>query len=95
MHLLAYVHSYLRKNTTIRWMALKRWCVQILTGLAFLHDNHIIHRDIKCDNIFINGATGDIRIGEHTHCNTYKQYITIDYAYRMGLFILSNFRELI
>lgn len=48
----------------IRWMAIKRWCVQILTGLAFLHENHIIHRDIKCDNIFINGGTGDIRIGE-------------------------------
>jgi len=47
----------------IRWMAIKRWCVQILTGLAFLHENHIIHRDIKCDNIFINGGTGDIRIG--------------------------------
>ena len=49
----------------VRWMAIKRWCVQILTGLAFLHENHIIHRDIKCDNIFINGATGDIRIGKY------------------------------
>ena len=61
-------HSYLRKNTMIRWMAIKRWCVQILTGLAFLHENHIIHRDIKCDNIFINGSTGDIRIGTFCPC---------------------------
>ena len=47
----------------IRWNAVKRWCRQILRGLEFLHANQIIHRDIKCDNIFINGATGDLRIG--------------------------------
>ena len=43
---------------------MKRWCRQILKGLEFLHENSIIHRDIKCDNIFINGSTGDIRIGD-------------------------------
>lgn len=54
----------------IRWNAVKRWCRQILRGLEFLHANHIIHRDIKCDNIFINGATGDLRIGSSTsHCS--------------------------
>ena len=26
--------------------------------------NSIIHRDIKCDNIFINSNTGEIRIGD-------------------------------
>ena len=26
--------------------------------------NPIIHRDIKCDNIFINSNTGEIRIGD-------------------------------
>ena len=48
----------------IRWNAVKRWCRQILRGLEFLHTQHVIHRDIKCDNIFINGATGDLRIGD-------------------------------
>ena len=24
----------------------------------------MIHRDLKCDNIFINGNTGDLRIGD-------------------------------
>ena len=43
---------------------MKRWCIQILGGLSFLHSKQIIHRDIKCDNIFINGSTGDIRIGD-------------------------------
>ena len=56
--------SYLRKNPLIRWSAVKHWCKQILHGLKYLHENQVIHRDIKCDNIFINGTTGDIRIGD-------------------------------
>lgn len=55
--------DYLRKNPIIRLNAVKRWCKQILRGLEFLHEKQIIHRDIKCDNIFINGSTGDVRIG--------------------------------
>lgn len=58
------IYSYLRKNPMIRWAAVKRWCRQILRGLEFLHTKAVIHRDIKCDNIFINGTTGDLRIGD-------------------------------
>ena len=45
---------------------LKSWCRQILKGLYFLHTRSppIIHRDLKCDNIFITGATGSIKIGD-------------------------------
>lgn len=40
--------------------------MQILRGLQFLHsrDPSIIHRDLKCDNIFINGANGSVKIGD-------------------------------
>ena len=51
----------------IRWRVIKRWCKQILDGLAYLHTKQpvpIIHRDLKCENIFINGQTGDVRIGD-------------------------------
>ena len=45
---------------------LKSWCRQILKGLYFLHTRTppIIHRDLKCDNIFITGGTGSIKIGD-------------------------------
>ena len=45
---------------------LQRWSRQILKGLHFLHTRTppIIHRDLKCDNIFITGPTGSVKIGD-------------------------------
>ena len=41
-------------------------CRQILKGLHFLHTRTppVIHRDLKCDNIFITGPTGSVKIGD-------------------------------
>ena len=45
---------------------MKRWALQILTGLEYLHSQEsvVIHRDLKCDNIFINGNDGTVKIGD-------------------------------
>lgn len=46
--------------------AVKGWARQILMGLNYLHNHNppIIHRDLKCDNIFINGNQGEVKIGD-------------------------------
>ncbi|KXZ55200.1 hypothetical protein GPECTOR_3g344 [Gonium pectorale] len=43
-----------------------RWAWQILQGLVYLHGHNppIIHRDLKCDNIFVAGSAGVIKIGD-------------------------------
>ncbi|KAJ3062867.1 hypothetical protein HDU98_001300 [Podochytrium sp. JEL0797] len=61
--------SYLRKSVkgqATRLPVLKKWCRQILSGLAYLHtrDPPIIHRDLKCENIFMNGYNGQAKIGD-------------------------------
>lgn len=46
--------------------AVKIWARQILEGLVYLHghDPPVIHRDLKCDNIFVNGHLGQVKIGD-------------------------------
>lgn len=57
---------YLKRFKRINIKVLKSWCRQILKGLSFLHTRNppVIHRDLKCDNIFITGTTGSVKIGD-------------------------------
>ncbi|KAK8969416.1 putative serine/threonine-protein kinase WNK6 [Platanthera guangdongensis] len=57
---------YWRKHKKVDMNAVKGWARQILVGLNFLHSQKppIIHHDLKCDNIFINGNNGEIKIGD-------------------------------
>ncbi|XP_041829622.1 serine/threonine-protein kinase WNK4 isoform X2 [Melanotaenia boesemani] len=58
--------TYLKRFKEMKLKLLQRWSRQILKGLHFLHTRTppIIHRDLKCDNIFITGPTGSVKIGD-------------------------------
>ncbi|KAG8090174.1 hypothetical protein GUJ93_ZPchr0011g27874 [Zizania palustris] len=60
------LRQYRIKHKKVDVRALKKWSRQILSGLVYLHshDPPVIHRDLKCDNIFVNGNQGEIKIGD-------------------------------
>jgi serine/threonine protein kinase len=43
--------------------AARRYTLQILQGLAFLHENRVVHRDVKGSNILI-GSNGNVKLGD-------------------------------
>lgn len=60
------LRQYRKKHKKVNMKAVKGWARQILTGLDYLHSHNppVIHRDLKCDNIFINGNQGEVKIGD-------------------------------
>eukprot|EP00878_Enallax_costatus_P002563 GHUV01002745.1.p1 GENE.GHUV01002745.1~~GHUV01002745.1.p1 ORF type:complete len:420 (+),score=112.99 GHUV01002745.1:443-1702(+) len=46
--------------------AVKRMARQILKGLEYLHamDPPVVHGDLRCDKIYVNGHSGEIKIGD-------------------------------
>ncbi|KAL5785533.1 hypothetical protein ACOSQ2_007925 [Xanthoceras sorbifolium] len=60
------LRQYRLKHRKVNIRAVKHWCRQILSGLLYLHSRNppVIHRDLKCDNIFVNGNQGEVKIGD-------------------------------
>ncbi|KAL2247678.1 probable serine/threonine-protein kinase WNK11 [Sesamum indicum] len=60
------LREYRKKHRQVSMKALKKWSRQILKGLDYLHTNDpcVIHRDLNCSNIFINGNIGQVKIGD-------------------------------
>ncbi|KAK4771903.1 hypothetical protein SAY86_013678 [Trapa natans] len=60
------LRQYRKKHRKVDTKAVKGWARQILMGLSYLHSHEppIIHRDLKCDNIFVNGHLGEVKIGD-------------------------------
>jgi WNK lysine deficient protein kinase len=56
--------EFVQPIPVLRWRIVKRWARQILAGLAHLHQQKIIHRNVNCDDIFIAANKGLLKIGD-------------------------------
>jgi len=55
--------NYVRKRRKLNEKYAKFVFKQIMEGIAYLHENGVVHRDIKLDNILLDGH-GNIKIGD-------------------------------
>lgn len=67
-----YIH---RNSERPRLKVIKMWCKSILKALEYFHSRNppVIHRDLKCDNIFISSSNAEIRIGDLGFSTTLKE----------------------
>ncbi|CAD8181968.1 unnamed protein product [Paramecium pentaurelia] len=56
--------NYLRRITRPKLKIIRYWCKQILEGLEYIHQQNIIHRDLKCENILIDTNNNELKIGD-------------------------------
>ena len=55
------------RHEVILFSVVQKWSRQIIEALTYLHTEltpPLIHRDLKCDNIFVDGNEGIIKIGD-------------------------------
>ncbi|EGR28014.1 protein kinase domain protein [Ichthyophthirius multifiliis] len=74
------INQMIKNNQKFDQNQIKIWIIQIIDALKYIHDNKIIHRDIKAQNIFLNSENnillGDFGVSKSLEstkdlCNTY------------------------
>lgn len=60
------LRDYVQQHQQLDSNALRKFCKQILQGLEYLHSREpsVIHGDLRCDKIYVNGHSGEIKIGD-------------------------------
>lgn len=59
------LRKFRMKHKGVEMKAIRKWARQILEGLCYLHSSNppVIHGDLNCDEVFINGNGGEVKIG--------------------------------
>jgi NIMA (never in mitosis gene a)-related kinase len=57
------INHYKRINSIIPEKEIWRYFIQMVTGLEALHEKKIVHRDIKCANLFLT-KSGILKLGD-------------------------------
>ena len=56
------LNRLVRTSGPVPWQFVARWAVDLLGGLAVIHKNGFIHRDVKPANIMVIGPTPDLGV---------------------------------
>ncbi len=57
------IHSYLETHGPLEEALARKFTVQLLEGVAYLHLKNVVHRDIKGANI-LRDSHGNIKLGD-------------------------------
>jgi len=57
------LRSHIHKLRKYKLRIVKGWALQILSALDHLHSKGIVHKNIKCDNIYVDTITNDLKLG--------------------------------
>ena len=61
--LLQKIEANKKRNQLLPEAEVWQYFIQMLRGLKGLHDLQIVHRDIKCANLFVT-KSGDLKLGD-------------------------------
>ena len=75
------LHDYQRKFGKFLCLSKVEFIIrQVLEGCSYLHSNHVMHRDLKPDNILICSTTGMTRVADFGYARTFSN-INVSAAY--------------